>query len=130
MHYIVLDHVERIAAADMLPVLLRLREMTGTTLGLVLISQVAWGLNVFEHDTLRCPKPHQLCFPGYRMQDLLSVHHVTPACLSACWSFPSEAQPCERVCICHHHVMACEGTSCMTACAYGGAHVFQGWGSG
>lgn len=83
VHYIVLDHVERIAAADVLPLLLRLREMTGTKLGLVLISQVAWGLNVFEHDTLRCPKPHQLCFPGYRMQDLLSVHHLTrlPFCI-------------------------------------------------
>ena len=76
MHYIVLDHVERIATADVLPVLLRLRELTGAALGLVLISQVAWGLNVFEYDTLPCPKPHQLCFPGYRMQDLLKVRPV------------------------------------------------------
>jgi hypothetical protein len=82
VQYIVLDHVERIATADVLPVLLRAREMAGAALGLVLVSQVAWGLNVFEYDTLPCPKPHQLCFPAYRMQDLLSVRAPNPAMLA------------------------------------------------
>ena len=75
MHYIVLDRVERLAGSDMLAVLLRLGELTGARLGMLLISQVAWGLNLFEADALRARRPHQLCFPGYRMPELLKVPH-------------------------------------------------------
>ncbi|CAL8467061.1 g6597 [Coccomyxa elongata] len=73
MKYIVLDHVERIRESDVLAVLLRLRELTGATIGLILISQVAWGCNAFEFDTQRCRRPHLIHFPGYKIQDLLKI---------------------------------------------------------
>ena len=44
-------------------------------MGLFLISQIPWGSNAFEFDTLRCPRPLQICFPGYPMPQLLQVHH-------------------------------------------------------
>jgi hypothetical protein len=75
--YIVLDRVERLAGSDALALLLRLGELTGAKIGMLLISQVAWGLNVYELDTARCRRPHQLCFPGYRMQELLTVETVS-----------------------------------------------------
>ena len=43
-------------------------------MGLFLISQIPWGSNAFEFDTLRCPRPLQICFPGYQMPELLEVH--------------------------------------------------------
>ncbi|CAK0734650.1 hypothetical protein CVIRNUC_000462 [Coccomyxa viridis] len=71
--YLILDHVERIRDADVLAVLLRLREYTGLDMGLFLISQIPWGSNAYEFDTLRCPRPLQICFPGYRMPELLQI---------------------------------------------------------
>ncbi|EIE26725.1 hypothetical protein COCSUDRAFT_59242 [Coccomyxa subellipsoidea C-169] len=41
--------------------------------GLILISQVAWGCNAFEFDTQRCRRPHMIHFPGYKIQDLLKI---------------------------------------------------------
>ena len=43
-------------------------------MGLFLISQIPWGSNAFEFDTLRCPRPLQICFRGYPMPQLLQVH--------------------------------------------------------
>ena len=143
--YLILDHVERIRDADVLAVLLRLREYTGRcpgpacpnvspavgsavedvdllpgtcdcsqlwaltrvspginaslgredtggsekslsrltchvglVMGLFLISQIPWGSNAYEFDTLRCPRPLQICFPGYRIPELLQVHSPPP----------------------------------------------------
>ncbi|KAK9916502.1 hypothetical protein WJX75_003462 [Coccomyxa subellipsoidea] len=71
--YIVLDHVERLRESDILAVLLRLRELTGANIGLILISQLAWGCNAFEFDTQRCRRPHMIHFPGYKIPDLLKI---------------------------------------------------------
>ena len=54
-------------------------------MGLFLISQIPWGSNAFEFDTLRCPRPLQICFPGYQMPELLEVHpglSTTARCLT------------------------------------------------
>ena len=50
----------------------------GLDMGLFLISQIPWGSNAFEFDTLRCPRPLQICFPGYPMPQLLQVHDHSP----------------------------------------------------
>lgn len=42
-------------------------------MGLFLISQIPWGSNAFEFDTLRCPRPLQICFPGYQIPELMQV---------------------------------------------------------
>ena len=51
----------------------RLTCYAGLDMGLFLISQIPWGSNAYEFDTLRCPRPLQICFPGYRMPELLQV---------------------------------------------------------
>ena len=45
----------------------------GFDMGLFLISQIPWGSNAFEFDTLRCPRPLQICFPGYQIPELMQV---------------------------------------------------------
>ena len=51
----------------------RLTCHVGLDMGLFLISQIPWGSNAYEFDTLRCLRPLQICFPGYRMPELLQV---------------------------------------------------------
>lgn len=55
----------------------------GVDIGLILISQTPWGSNCFDDDTLRCRRPHHLCFPAYKMQELLQVRlcMIPPASL-------------------------------------------------
>ncbi|DBB06530.1 TPA: hypothetical protein ACH3X1_012075 [Trebouxia sp. C0004] len=71
--YIVVDHVERIADSDLLAVLLKAREITGASVGLILISSVSWGSSIFECDTLRVVRPMQLPFPAYEDDVLTKI---------------------------------------------------------
>ncbi|KAL0055795.1 hypothetical protein WJX82_004387 [Trebouxia sp. C0006] len=71
--YIVVDHVERIADSDLLAVLLKAREITGASVGLILISSVSWGSSIYECDTLRVVRPMQLAFPAYEDDVLTKI---------------------------------------------------------
>ena len=68
----------------------RLTCHVGLDMGLFLISQIPWGSNAYEFDTLRCPRPLQICFPGYRMPELLQVYDhpslILPLRLKRCSS--------------------------------------------
>lgn len=90
-----MDHVERIADTDLLSVLLKAKEITGRMLyllthvsvllrvsghdlaganiGLILISNVAWGSCLFDCDTLRVVRPAQLVFPSYEEDVITKV---------------------------------------------------------
>ncbi|KAL3154180.1 hypothetical protein ABBQ32_013697 [Trebouxia sp. C0010 RCD-2024] len=71
--YIVVDHVERLADTDLLAVLLKVKEITGANIALILISSIAWGSCFYERDTLRVVRPAQLLFPAYEEEVLTKI---------------------------------------------------------
>ena len=50
-----------------------LHDYAGANIGVILISNVAWGSCIFDCDTLRVLRPMQLAFPAYDEDTLTKV---------------------------------------------------------
>ncbi|KAJ1663925.1 hypothetical protein IW140_003812 [Coemansia sp. RSA 1813] len=72
-HYMIIDQAERLRDRGpmLLTTLLRLSELTGANVSLVLISNVIW--DKFRPRHGGAPEPLALCFPSYTKQQILDI---------------------------------------------------------
>ncbi|KAK9837270.1 hypothetical protein WJX81_002658 [Elliptochloris bilobata] len=73
VHYIVVDHAQRLAGSALPGILLRLHELSGASASVILVSHVTWGSMAFAHGTMDAPRPYQISFPGYSLAELTSI---------------------------------------------------------
>lgn len=61
-------------------------QLAGANIGVLLISNVAWGSCIFECDTLKIVRPMQLAFPAY---DDDALTKVVESCLQLLCAMPT-----------------------------------------
>ncbi|KAK9809599.1 hypothetical protein WJX73_006476 [Symbiochloris irregularis] len=72
-HYIILDHAHRLASLPVLQILMRLRELTGANIGIVLLSHLAGGSGFLQHGSHNCPPAVEIAFPDYTDNQLVQI---------------------------------------------------------
>ncbi|KAK9824285.1 hypothetical protein WJX72_009173 [[Myrmecia] bisecta] len=71
--FVIVDHAHHMADVDALATLLRMRELTGANVSVILIAHQDWASNIFQHDTLKMVRPLRVFFPAYKEEELVKI---------------------------------------------------------